>query len=110
MTALAGCGDDEELTAHERRYCELSQELEQIGRRVFADLPEAPTEEEFAAANRRFVEEADAELDELMDVAPSEIEDDVEAYVEHFHAQARGEDADVTDERLVEWEEDNCPE
>ena len=108
MTAGAGCGDDEDQASGGQRYCELTQELEEIGEQVFSDLPDDPTEADFTAANSRFVDAAEDELDELVEAAPSEIEEDVEAYAEHFRAQARGEDADVSDERLVEWEEENC--
>lgn len=110
-TLAVGCGDDDEaLSADEQRYCELTAELDEIGGRVFSDLPEDPSDEDFAAAEARFVDEADAELKELAEVAPAEIEDDVEEYVEGFRARARGEDVDVSDEPLVEWEEQNCPE
>ena len=109
--ASAGCGGDDEdaLSADEQRYCELAGELEEIGGEVFGSLPEEPSDDELAAAEKRFVEEADAELNELVEVAPEEIAEDVEAYVEGFRARARGEDSQPSDENIVEWEEENCP-
>ena len=110
MVAGVACGgDDEELSADEARYCELTAELEAKGGEVFGSLPEEPSDEELAATEKRFVEEADAELDELVEVAPEEIAEDVEAYVGGLRARASGEDSEASDEKILEWEEENCP-
>lgn len=109
--ACGGDGDDDggELSADERRYCELTDELDAKGEAAFADITEESSEEDIAATEKAFVESADAEFDELVEVAPAEIEEEVADYVAGFRARAAGEDSNADDAPLVEWEEENCP-
>lgn len=114
---LGACSDDDddasgdaEVAADEERYCELTAEVEAQAEETFSGLGEDAGEEEVAAAQAQLLEEVDDELDEMVDVAPPEIADDVEAYVAFFRAQMRNEEAEeVSDERILAWEEENCP-
>jgi hypothetical protein len=116
VIAFAGgaCGDDDdagaELSADERRYCELTAEVEAAAEETFSSLGEDASDEESAAAQEALLDDVDDELDEMVEVAPAEIADDVEAFVGFFRASMRGEDADeVSDEAVVAWEEEHCP-
>lgn len=109
LVAGSACADSsDELSAKEQRYCELTGELEGKGEEVFGSLSEEPSAEELAAAEKRFADEADAELDELVETAPDDIAADVAEYVEGIRARGRGEDSDASDEKILEWEEANC--
>lgn len=117
LTLGAGaCGDDDggsggdELSADERRYCQLTAEVEAAAEETFSSLGEDAGDEETAAAQEALLDDVDGDLDEMVEVAPEEIADDVEAFVGYFRASMRGEDADeVSDEAVVEWEEQHCP-
>lgn len=113
VVAAAGfaCGgDDDELTADERRYCELTAEVEAKGEEAFADLGEDASEDETAAAQKAFIDDVEDELDEMVKVAPEEIAEDVKAYNAFVKAQMRGEETEeASDEAILEWEEENCP-
>lgn len=115
--ALGACSDDDddasgdaEVATADERYCELTAEVEAQAEETFSGLGEDADEEQVAAAQAQLLEEVDDELDEMADVAPAEITDDVEAYVAFFRAQMRNEEAEeVSDERILAWEEENCP-
>lgn len=89
LLGLAACGDDD---AGERaatgtttvvaqdpdRYCALTRELDASGEKFFANLGRDATAKEFEAAERRFIEQSSAKLDELRQAAPQQIAADVE--------------------------------
>ena len=111
--ALVGCSDDDgdDVNADAVRYCELVREIEEQGVAIFEDIPEDATAEDYAEAEARLIEEMDDELDELVDVAHPEIEDDVTEYVAAYRARAAGEEAEdvsAQEERILEWEEERC--
>lgn len=117
--ALGACSDDDDdasgdaevAAADDERYCELAAEVEAQAEETFSELGEDADEEQVTAAQGQLLEGIDDELDEMVDVAPPEIADDVEAYVAFFRAQMRNEDVEeeVSDERILAWEEANCP-
>ena len=86
---LAACGEDARETAAGRpsatataaagpeRYCALVRELEAVGEKHFASLGRDAGPEEYEAAERAFVEDNAARLDELQAAAPAEISEDV---------------------------------
>lgn len=117
VITLGACSDDDddasgdaEVAADEVRYCELTAEVEAQAEETFSGLGEDANEEQVTAAQAQLLEDVDDELDEMVDVAPPEIADDVEAYVAFFRAQMRNEETEqVSDARILAWEEANCP-
>lgn len=97
------------------RYCGLVEELNAVGERVFADLPDNPSAEEVMAREQRFVKEAAPQLEELEEVAPEEIREDVPVFLDDLRARAEtGESPDpeaagAAEQRIRAFEEDNCP-
>src|SRR5687767_13339650 len=59
------------------RYCELIAELDALGEQIFADLTEEATAEEVMQREQMVLEQGAAQPDELLDVAPAAIRDDV---------------------------------
>lgn len=114
VITLGACSDDDsssatELSADDQRYCELTAEVEAQAEEAFSEIGEDASDEEVAAMQRQLLEDLDDELSEMVDVAPEEIANDVEAFVAFFRAQMRNEETDeVSDERIVEWETANC--
>lgn len=112
--SFAACSDDRgnsaaEESADPRRYCELTAEVEAQAEETFSGLGEDATEDQVADARKGLLEDVDDELSEMIDVAPPEIADDVEAYVDFFRSQMRNEATEeVSDERILSWEEANC--
>jgi hypothetical protein len=122
----AGCGDDDdeetaaqtEATADVDRYCELARQLDKAGEKQFAQLEEQElSRKEFEEAEVELFREHEAELEELQQVAPPEIQADVETLVARFRARAGlGDDAptvkqeEVAEERVTQFEEENCGE
>lgn len=111
---LGACSDDEDASGDgavdNDRYCELAAEIETQAEETFSELGEDADDEQAADAQAQLLENIDDELDELVDVAAPEIAADVEAYVTFFRAQMRNEESEqVNDERILEWEEANCP-
>ncbi len=123
---LGGCGDDdesaEETTAENPaadldRYCQLNKELGQAGDEFFAELEQRDaSRKEFEEGERDFLEQNEQEIDEVLEVAPSEIQGDAETFVEGLRVRAGVSDADVNlqevgpaEERLAEFEQENCP-
>jgi hypothetical protein len=116
-----GCGDDggdegaPEATANVERYCELTRELDRVGGEIFEDLEKDPdaTPKDFQAAERQLVEESEESLDELQDVAPAEIKDDVAILVQALSARSGLEaevppNAEVAETRITKFEKQNC--
>lgn len=110
-----GCGDDDESSVE--RYCELVQELDEAGSEAFAALEEDETadDEDFAEAERQFLEANEANFDELREVAPEEISDDVGVLLTAQEQRAAGGEQEETsdevaaaEERITAFEEENC--
>jgi len=97
------------------RYCALLAEVNGVGERVFADLPENATAEEQRRAKALFVEQAGPQMAEMIRVAPPEIRTDLELYQADVRARAAGEPgpdpAAVTaaEERARGFDEQHCP-
>ena len=113
------CGDDDDEASSVERYCELVQELDEAGSEAFADLEEdeSATEEDFAEAERQFVEDHQDDFDELREVVPDEIADDIDVLLAAQEERAAGgEQEEVSDEvvaaeeRVGAFEEANCGE
>lgn len=108
---MLSCGGDDDSAADTDRYCELVAELEATGEEVFAEVPDDASDEDLAAAEAELVQRGDAQLEEMIEVAPEEIAADVEAYIAAFRARGAGEEgADVTEaeERILAFEDENC--
>lgn len=113
-----GCGDDdgdEGATASVERYCELTRELDRAGAEMFDDLEKDPdaTPKDFEAAERQLVEENEESLEEIQEVAPAEIKDDVAVLVEALRARAGLDaeaqpDAEAAETRIDKFEKPNC--
>ena len=121
VLGLSACGNDggsggDAAGSDAERYCELVAELEVAGREAYAEVEADAnaTEEDFVAASRAFTESSQEEFDELIEVAPAEIKDDVRILIESIRGQA-GEGPEVpTDEaspaeqRIESYEGENC--
>ena len=116
---VAGCGDDDDSSSGEdvERYCELIDELDQAGDEAFADLEDDAdaTDEDFAEAERQFIEDNEESFDELRDVVPEEIADDLDVLLEAQADRAAGgeqeeasKEAETAEQRIGEFEADNC--
>jgi hypothetical protein len=123
LLAVAGCGGDDgnggETTAAADldRYCELTQQLDQAGTEAFRELEQDPeaTREDFEQAEADFVREHDAELDEIVEVAPAEIQDEIQVVIAATRGRAGLEEQPPAkqDERVAErtvqrFERENC--
>lgn len=129
VLVFAGCGDDEDTTEADTttdtaaaegdldRYCELAAELDQAGQEFFQEFEqqEGATREDFEAAERDFLEQNQADIDEIVAVAPEEVSADAETFVEGLRARAGLSEATVdqqevaaADQRLNEFEQENC--
>jgi hypothetical protein len=124
---LPACGDDESPTTSTEaattsvaggdvdRYCELTAELDAMGEQLFADLSQDAAPEEVVQREQQLVEQASAHFDELVEVAPDAIADDVPVLLDGIRARAAtGEDPDqeassAAEERILAFEEENCP-
>jgi hypothetical protein len=116
-----GCGDDDGdegaqvASASVERYCELTRELDRAGGEIFEDLEKDPdaTPKDFEAAERQMVEENEGSLEELQEVVPAEIQNDVAILVEALRARAGLEaevspDAEAAETRIDKFEKQNC--
>jgi hypothetical protein len=96
------------------RYCELTTELEALGEQVFADVPQDAPPEEYVRREQQLLDQASAQLDELVEVAPDEISDDVGVYLADMRERAAtgqstdGDAASAAEERILAWEQENC--
>ena len=122
--ALTACGDDApagtETSASSAeggdvdRYCELTAELDATGEEVFADLPEDAAPEDVMAREQQLLEQVSPQFDELIEVAPDAIEDDVPVLLDGIRARATtGEDpnqaaSSAAEERILAFEEEHC--
>lgn len=127
--ALAACGGEDDSTGtpaatttsagateNTERYCGLVAEFDAAGEDFFAGLGEDSKPEEFEAAERRFVERYDDELEALGRSAPAEIRDDVQKVLAGMRQRAGLEaptevpeaEVDAADERVRAFEERAC--
>ena len=116
---VAGCGDDDDSSSEGdvERYCELVDELDQAGSEAFESLEgdETATDEDFAEAERQFIEDNADAFEELEEVAPDEIADDIDTLLEAQAERAAGgeqeetsEDVSDAEERVGEFEDEHC--
>jgi hypothetical protein len=117
---ITGCGDDDDTTEASGdvdRYCELVAELDEAGSDAFAELEadDAATEADYARTERQFIDDHADEFDELREVAPEAIADDLEVLLTEQEKRASGGDqeetsdeAEAAEERIGEFEEKNC--
>lgn len=113
---VTGCGDDEEDAGDVERYYELTRELDEAGTEHFEalEVDESATEDDFAEAERQFVEDNEDRFDELIESAPEEIRADVDTFLGAMRSgelSAEGgpsDDAIAAEEAIVAWEEANC--
>jgi hypothetical protein len=128
VVAVAACGDDDPsasgaaaapaTTSEEGgdvdRYCALTAELDAKGEAVFADLPEDASADEVMAREREFLEQVAPQFDELAEVAPDAIRDDVPVMLDGIRARTTtGADPDAeasaaAEERILAFEEEHC--
>lgn len=126
--ALTACGDDGSPTTQTSadsattsaeggdvdRYCELTAELDAKGEQVFADLPEDAAPEEVMAREQELLEQVSPQFDELVEVTPDAIQDDVPILLDGIRARATtGEDpnqeaSSAAEERILAFEEEHC--
>jgi hypothetical protein len=108
--------DDDAAGPDVERYCQLTAELDRAGEEAFQGLEQDPqaTEEDFEAAEKEFVESHQAQLDEVEQVAPEEISQDVETLSNALRARAGlGPEVDeaeeaAADKRVQGFEQQNC--
>ena len=134
LTLLAaGCGDDDdEETSGGRtdevqqeqdaqagdvqRYCELSRELDRTGAQFFKRIEqdETATAKDYEAAERRFVRDHGADLDELGRVAPEAIRDDFRTVIASQRGRAglgppvSEKKSGPAEERVQKFEKRSC--
>ena len=114
-----GCGDDDDddEASSADRYCELVQELDEAGSEAFAELEEdeSATDEDFAEAERQFLDDHQSDFDELREVAPDEIADDIDVLLAAQEERAAGGEQEETsdavaaaEERVIAFEQEHC--
>jgi hypothetical protein len=117
LSACGGdSGGDSAGGADPERYCELVAELETDGSAAFDEIEadENATEEDFAAASKAFTEASEEKFNELIEVSPTEIKEDVEVLIASIRAQSgQGDEVDQEEATAAEaditaWEEENC--
>jgi hypothetical protein len=122
VLSLAACGDGDEdtnaSTGDVTRYCEIARELDRAGAEQFEELEQDPeaTRADFEAAEARLYEENEDLIAEGQQVAPPEIQEDLDTLVTGLRARAGLTDqapdpAELSSaERAVgRFEKDNCP-
>lgn len=117
---LSACGGDDGGDAaagpDPERYCELVAELQEAGGKAFDEVQadKDATEQDFASASKEFTEDSEEAFEEMVEVAPKEIKEDVEILIASIRGQSGlGEEvpkdeATAAEERIRAWEEENC--
>ena len=106
--SAAGAGDT-------GRYCELVEELDALGEQIFADVPQDASPEEYMRREQMLVEQGAPQLEELEEVAPEEIREDVGVLLDDLRERAAtgqspdAEAAQSAEGRIRAFEEENCP-
>ena len=117
LSACGGdSGGDSAGGSDPERYCEIVAELEEEGGKAFdaVESDENATEEDFVAAGKAFTEASEGKFNEMIEVAPTEIEEDVEVLIASIRAQSGlGEEVDqeeavAAEKDITAWEEENC--
>ncbi len=122
---LVACGDDdgEDTTTAAagpdvERYCEISAQMDAAGREEFEALEQDPnaTQEDFATAERQLVEENEQLIAEVQEVAPEQIQGDLEVLIQGLEVRAgltdvapRPSEEREADRALSDFEKENCP-
>ena len=97
----------------------MAKQLDEAGSEAFRELEQDPeaTEKDFEEAEADFVRQHEAELDELAEVAPEEIQDDVPVLLASLRDRAGLEEQPPDDQELkkaeraiTRFERENCPE
>lgn len=117
-TTATETGTGTEPTASAERFCTIAQELDTAGNEVFAELENDPdaSQEDYAAAERRFYREHAGEIDDLIAAAPTEIRESVEVATAagreragiEVDQPASDKQAEQADREISAWEEENC--
>lgn len=111
MAFAGACQDAGGPDATASSYCEVVARIDAKGQVAFANLPEGASAEQLEETQRQFVGNIDQELDELIRVAPPDIEAAVTAYVSSLRELAvsgGSEDFIETERKVIEYEQANC--
>ena len=109
---LTGCGDEgEESQGDVERYCELGQQIEVEFSAL--ELDESATPADVARMRLDFIEAHQDDFDELRDVAPDEVREDVEFLRQAERQLAEGGDASLpeaqeAEDRVAEFDTEYC--
>jgi hypothetical protein len=112
LAFTTGCGDGgEESRGDVGRYCELVQEVEVEFSSL--DIDESATPDDVARLRLDFIEAHQDEFDELREIVPDEIREEVEFLRQAERQLADGGDAPVpeaqqAEERVAEFDTENC--
>jgi hypothetical protein len=96
------------------RYCSLVAEVNDIGERVFAGMPDDAPPTEVGRRQGLLVEQAAAQLVEMRQVAPRQIRSDVAVFLTDLEARTtapQGPDpaaAQAAEQRIRDFETQNC--
>jgi hypothetical protein len=120
---FAACGDDDEeggettAVADIDRFCELTKQLDQAGTEAFEELEQDPeaTREDFEQAEAEFLQEHEAELDEIQQVAPEEIQNEIQVVIAGTRGRAgleenppEQQEERAAEEAIRQFERENC--
>lgn len=96
------------------RYCELKQQLDRAGADFFREQRDV-SRQEFQRAGREFLREQAAPLEELQQVAPGGIQDDIRIFVQSARAFLGGAEAGpapsrgrAAERRLASFDRKSC--
>src|SRR5215207_2330831 len=89
---LVGCSTREQApvspaVGDATRYCSLVGEVNDIGERVFGDVPEHPPAAEVGRRQGLLLDQAAAHLAEMQEVAPAQIRGDVTVFLTDLRAR-----------------------
>lgn len=124
----AACGEDENGANPETRqeetaaksdletYCSLAQQLDEAGSEFFKELEQDPkaTKKDYEKAEAEFVRSHQAQIDKLIEAAPSDIRADVDTLLASLKARAglgppvNQKEAQAAEKRVQEFEKENC--
>lgn len=104
---VPACGDDEGDSASAEEYCEIKTELDAAGEKAFSDLKEDATEDEYDAVQEEFVKANRDRFEDLVDVAPGAIKDDLRIVVDGVLDPNAPENEEAAD-RVSEFDAETC--
>lgn len=117
LLVFGACGDDgndasggDAAGGDLDRYCEISSELDKRGEKAFEEAPDDASEVDVL---KKFFADNDELFDELREVAPEEVRNDIETVYkanQDFIAgdESAAEKAEPADDRLTDYNEKNC--